>query len=48
MVKSAKIAIIGVPQDLGASRRGVDMGPMAIRVAGLHQKIKSLGYDIED
>lgn len=48
MVKSTKIAIIGVPQDLGASRRGVDMGPMAIRVAGLHNKIKSLGYDIED
>jgi arginase len=48
MVKPSKIAIIGVPQDLGASRRGVDMGPMAIRVAGLHEKIKSLGYEVVD
>ncbi|MCE7734136.1 MAG: arginase [Candidatus Heimdallarchaeota archaeon] len=48
MVNRSKIAIIGVPQDLGASRRGVDMGPMAIRVAGLHNKIESLGYEIKD
>ncbi|MFV2014687.1 MAG: arginase [Candidatus Heimdallarchaeota archaeon] len=48
MVNQSKIAIIGVPQDLGASRRGVDMGPMAIRVAGLHSKLKSLGYKIKD
>lgn len=48
MVNRSKIAIIGVPQDLGASRRGVDMGPMAIRVAGLHKKIEALGYEIKD
>lgn len=48
MVNQSKIAIIGVPQDLGASRRGVDMGPMAIRVAGLHNNLKSLGYEIKD
>ncbi|MFX1250643.1 MAG: arginase [Promethearchaeota archaeon] len=43
-----KIGIIGVPQDLGASRRGVDMGPSAIRVAGLHHKLKKLGYEVID
>ena len=48
MVNRSKIAIIGVPQDLGASRRGVDMGPMAIRVAGLHKKLETLGYEIKD
>ena len=43
-----KIRIIGVPMDLGASRRGVDMGPSALRVAGLHQRLKQLGRQIED
>ena len=42
------IRIIGVPMDLGAGRRGVDMGPSAIRAAGLHQRIKELGYKVED
>ena len=43
-----QIDIIGVPIDLGADRRGVDMGPSAIRYANLHQKLKELGYQIED
>ncbi|MCE7735599.1 MAG: arginase [Candidatus Heimdallarchaeota archaeon] len=43
-----KIAIIGVPQDLGASRRGVDMGASAMRIAGLHKKLEDLGYEIKD
>ena len=44
-----KIAIIGVPQDLGASRRGVDMGPSAIRVAGLHRILsEKLNYEVID
>ena len=43
-----KIRIIGVPMDLGASRRGVDMGPSALRVAGLQARIKSLGHQVED
>jgi len=43
-----QIDIIGVPIDLGADRRGVDMGPSAIRYAHLHQKIQELGYTIED
>src|ERR1700726_3850316 len=43
-----KIRIIGVPMDLGASRRGVDMGPSALRVAGLQSRIKHLGRQVED
>jgi len=43
-----KIRIIGVPMDLGQSRRGVDMGPSALRVAGLLQRIKQLGHQVED
>jgi len=43
-----KIRIIGVPMDLGASRRGVDMGPSALRVAGLQLRLKQLGRQVED
>jgi arginase len=43
-----KIRIIGVPMDLGASRRGVDMGPSALRVAGLQARLKPLGHQVED
>jgi len=43
-----QIDIIGVPIDLGADRRGVDMGPSAIRYAHLHQKLEELGHTIED
>jgi len=43
-----KIRIIGVPMDLGQSRRGVDMGPSALRVAGLQSRLKQLGYQVED
>jgi len=43
-----KIRIIGVPMDLGASRRGVDMGPSALRVAGLQARLKQLGRQVED
>src|ERR1700689_4090839 len=43
-----KIRIIGVPMDLGQSRRGVDMGPSALRVAGLQTRLKSLGHTVED
>jgi arginase len=43
-----QIDIIGVPIDLGADRRGVDMGPSAIRYAHLHQKLAGLGYRLED
>lgn len=40
--------IIGVLMDLGADRRGVDMGPSAVRVAGLNQRLSSLGYQVVD
>ena len=43
-----KIDIIGVPLDLGADRRGVDMGPSAIRYAHLRQELLTLGYQVED
>ena len=42
------IAIIGVPVDLGAGRRGVDMGPSAIRYAGLKERLAELGYCVRD
>jgi arginase len=42
------IAIIGAPLDLGQDRRGVDMGPSAVRVANLHARVASLGYEVED
>jgi arginase len=42
------VAIIGVPLDLGAGRRGVDMGPSAFRVAELNEHIAELGYDVLD
>ena len=43
-----KIKILGVPLDLGASRRGVDMGPSAVRVAGLEARLEELGHVVED
>lgn len=43
-----KISIIGVPMDLGQSRRGVDMGPSAIRYAGAIEKLEELDYQIHD
>jgi len=42
------IQIIGVPVDLGAGRRGVDMGPSAIRVADLQARLEALGHKVED
>ncbi|HTR37778.1 MAG TPA: arginase [Bryobacteraceae bacterium] len=42
------IAILGAPLDLGAGRRGVDMGPSAIRVANLNGRLSELGYQVED
>jgi arginase len=45
---SQDIRIIGVPQDLGQSLRGVDMGPGALRYAGLLRRIQRLGHAIDD
>ncbi len=47
-IETKHIRIIGVPLDLGQSRRGVDMGPSAMRVAGLEAKLEALGYDVKD
>ena len=47
-MRQSHIAVIGAPMDLGAGRRGVDMGPSALRVAGLYQKLTDLGYQVED
>ncbi|HEX5635309.1 MAG TPA: arginase [Gemmatimonadales bacterium] len=43
-----RIRIIGVPLDLGASRRGVDMGPSALRIAQLERRLEALGHEVED
>ncbi|RPI74270.1 MAG: arginase [Ignavibacteriales bacterium] len=45
---SKVVNIIGFPMDLGADRRGVDMGPSALRIAGLKEKLENLGYKIVD
>lgn len=42
------ISIIGVPMDLGQNRRGVDMGPSAIRYAGVVERLKDLGHSVRD
>src|SRR6187551_1219110 len=47
-VKKRSIDVIGVPVDLGAGRRGVDMGPSAIRVADLEPRLESLGHKVVD
>lgn len=44
----AQISIVGVPMDLGADRRGVDMGPSALRYADLDEKLLELGHDVQD
>jgi arginase len=43
-----RIRVLGVPLDLGASRRGVDMGPSAVRVAGLETRLEALGHQVAD
>ena len=42
------IHIIGVPLDLGAGRRGVDMGPSAMRIAGIGEQLTALGHTVLD
>ncbi len=45
---SHEVQIIGVPMDLGQGRRGVDMGPFALRYAGLESRLEALGYVVTD
>jgi arginase len=47
-MKQSHISVIGAPLDLGQGRRGVDMGPSALRVANLNSRVASLGYVVED
>jgi arginase len=47
-ISPRKIRVIGIPLDLGQSRRGVDMGPSAVRVAGLEARLEALGHVVED
>jgi arginase len=42
------VALVSISIDLGAGRRGVDMGPSALRIAGITQKIESLGYHVHE
>src|ERR1700734_1173171 len=48
MTRSSQIAILGAPLDFGAVRRGVDMGPSVLRLAGLNTKLQSIGYQVHD
>jgi arginase len=43
-----KICLVGVPMDLGGGRRGVDMGPSALRIAGIEDGVRGLGLEFED
>lgn len=43
-----EVCIVGVPMDLGQNRRGVDMGPFALRYAGLEARLEELGYRVAD
>src|SRR3954464_14247218 len=47
-ISPKKLRVIGVPLDLGQSRRGVDMGPSAVRVAGLEARLEAIGHVVED
>src|SRR4051812_26017396 len=47
-VHSGGVSVLGIPIDLGGNHRGVDMGPLSVRVAGLNGLVRGLGYDVED
>lgn len=47
-MENKNVSIIGVPCDYGQQRRGVDMGPSAIRYAGLQERLKTVGHHVED
>lgn len=47
-MRQSQISVIGAPLDLGAGRRGVDMGVSALRVANLRGRLQALGYQVED
>ncbi len=47
-VLMAAVSVIGVPSDLGANMRGANIGPAAVRIAGLHEKLLMLGFAINE
>jgi arginase len=47
-IAARNVHLIGVPLDLGGNRRGVDMGPSAVRIAGLGDKLATLGILVSD
>jgi arginase len=42
------VHVLGMPMDLGSGRRGVDMGPSAIRIAGVEARLRELGHEVVD
>jgi arginase len=48
VAEAQPVAVIGAPLDLGAGRRGVDMGPSAIRYAGLEERLREIGREVRD
>ncbi|MCU0331696.1 MAG: arginase [Candidatus Kapabacteria bacterium] len=48
MHKATRIRMMGFPIDLGADRRGVDMGPSALRIADIDKRLEALGYEVID
>ncbi len=48
MPRTRNVQLIGVPLDLGAGRRGVDMGPSALRIAELGSRLAALGHTVVD
>jgi arginase len=44
----SRLGIVGVPLDLGSGRRGVDMGPSAVRIAGIADRLAALGHEVHD
>ncbi len=48
MMNNLNISLIGVPMDLGQNRRGVDMGPSAIRYAGVVERLEEIGHKVTD
>src|SRR5680860_952222 len=48
VLRNKEVGIIGAPLDLGQERRGVDMGPSAIRYSGLSERLESMGIKVRD
>ena len=47
-IAARHVRMIGCPMDLGADRRGVDMGPSAIRYAGISARVRAIGHQFSD